>query len=166
MAISKLIENPNLCYQCGKCSTGCPVSDHMDIMPHQVVHLLALGMKDRVLESNTVWICAGCYTCAVRCPNDIDITRIMDETRREAIERGVPCPLPDVLTFHKNFINDVGRRGRIHELRMMAEYNLRTGKPFHNATLGPKMLAKGRLQIIPPRPIKGFKRWMKRLWKK
>lgn len=166
MKLAKTIENPHLCYQCGKCTTGCPVSDEMDLMPHQVVHMLSLGMEDRVLESNTMWICAGCYTCAVRCPNDIDITRVMDDMRKEAVDRDIPCPIPNVLAFHKNFINDFGRRGRVHELRMMAEYNLRIGKPFHDAALGPKMLVKGRLSIMPPGKLKGFKQWMKRLWKK
>jgi heterodisulfide reductase subunit C len=163
--LQKTTEKPQLCYQCGKCSTGCPVSEEMDLMPHQVIHLLSLGMEDRVLEANTVWMCAGCYTCAVRCPNDIDITRVMDDMRKEAIDRGIPCP-NNVLKFHRNFINDFGRRGRLHELRMMGEYNLRIGTPFHDAALGPKMLMKGRLPIMPPKKVKGFKQWMKRLWKK
>ena len=158
-------ENPLLCYQCGKCSTGCPVSDEMDILPHQIIHMLALGMDDRVLRANTIWMCAGCYTCAVRCPNDIDITRVMDDLRKRATEEGIECPLPDVLTFHRNFIRDFGRRGRVHELRMMGEFNLRTRRPFHDAAIGLKMFLKGRLHLMPERASRGFRRWMKKVWK-
>ena len=161
----ELRENPNLCYQCAKCSTGCPVSDEMDLLPHQVIHLASLGMAERTLHANTLWICAGCYTCAVRCPNDIDITAVMDDLRREAVRQGVPCPKPEVLAFHRNFIRDFGRRGRVHELRMMGEYNLRMWRPFHNAALGPKMFFKGRLHLLPPRAVRGFRRWMRKVWK-
>jgi heterodisulfide reductase subunit C len=159
-------DNTSLCYQCSRCSAGCPLAEEMDLLPHQVIHLLSLGEEDPVLRSNTMWMCAGCYTCATRCPNDIDITTVMDEARAKAIEKGYPCPNPDVLTFHKCFIRDIGRRGRIYEMRMMAENNIRKGKPFDNADLGRKMFLKGRLKIFPPKSLHGFKRWMKRLWKR
>lgn len=158
-----LAENPALCYQCGKCSAGCPVAEEMDMLPHQVMHAVSLGMKDRVLRTNTIWMCAGCYTCAVRCPNDIDVTTVMDGLRNEAVEQGLPCPKPEVLQFHKAFVGDIARRGRVHELRMMGEYNLRTKRPFHNASLGPKMFLKGRLKLLPPKSLRGFKRWLRKL---
>ena len=162
----EVAEKPNRCYQCGKCSTGCPISDTMDMLPHQIIHLLSLGMEERTLDLNTIWLCAGCYTCAVRCPNDIDVTAVMGQLRQKAVARGVECPCPEVLTFHRNFLRDLSRRGRVHELRMMGEYNLRTGRPFHNASLAPKMFLKGRLSLFAPRAARGFKRWMKKLWKK
>jgi heterodisulfide reductase subunit C len=137
----------------------------MDLLPHQIIHLVALDMKDRALRANTIWMCAGCYTCAVRCPNDIDITAVMDELRSEAIAQGIECPEPGVLIFHRNFLRDLSRRGRIHELRMMGEYNLRTGQPFHNAELGRRMFFKGRLHLLPPKSVRGFKRWLRKLWK-
>lgn len=161
-----LKENPSLCYQCAKCSTGCPVADDMDLLPHQVIHLVSLRMADRALRTNTIWMCAGCYTCAVRCPNDIDITSVMDDLRAKAVEQKIECPVPEVLAFHRNFIKNFSRRGRVHELRMMGEYNLRIRKPFHNAALGPKMFLKRRLHLLPPKKIRGFRRWIKKLWKK
>lgn len=152
---------PSRCYQCMKCSTGCPVSGEMDLLPHQVIHLAALGMEDRALRSKTIWICAGCYTCAVRCPNDIDITSVMDELRGRAVAEGVECPLPEARVFHENFLRDMRRRGRVHEMRMMGEYNLRLRKPFQNADTGRKMFFKGRLRLLPPRAVRGFRRWIK-----
>lgn len=161
-----LKENPSLCYQCAKCSTGCPVSEEMDLLPHQIIHLLSLGMDERALRAKTIWMCAGCFTCAVRCPNDIDITGVMDGLREKAVAEGIPCPVPEALTFHKTFVQAIARRGRVHELEMMGAFNLRTKRPFHNASLGPKMFFKGRLHLLPPRAVRGFKRWMRKLWKR
>ena len=158
-------ENPALCYQCAKCSTGCPISEEMDLLPHQVIHMLSLGMRERALLANTYWFCAGCYACAVRCPNDIDVTSVMDDLRAEAIERGIRCPRPELVTFHRAFLQDIARRGRVHEMRMMGEFNLRSGKPFNNVLLAPRLFLKGRLHLLP-RGVRGFRRWIKRLWKR
>ena len=141
------------------------MSDEMDLLPHQVIHLLGLGMEDRALRANSIWFCAGCYTCATRCPNDIDITAVMDGLRSKAVDQDIACPRPEVLAFHQGFLKDVRRRGRIHEMRMMGEYNLRRGTPFRDATVGVKMLLSGKLQVLPPRAVRGFKRWVKKLWK-
>lgn len=163
---AEIKENPSLCYQCGKCSAGCPVAEDMDILPHQIMHYLSLGKHEKPLKSSSIWMCAGCFTCAVRCPNDIDITSVMDDLRSEAIDKGLKCPNVDVLKFHRTFLQDIARRGRIHELRMMGEYNLRTGNPFNNIKLAPRMLLKRRLRLLPPRKLKGFSGWMRKLWKR
>ena len=164
--IAETKENASLCYQCAKCSSGCPVAEEMDLLPHQAMHLLSLGMEDRVMRSVTIWLCAGCYTCAVRCPNDIDITAVMDALRAKAIAQGKKCPRPEVLAFHQNFIDNFKRRGRVHELSMMGTYNLRRGQPLKDAALGPKMFFKGKLRLLPPKKVRGFGRWMKKLWQK
>ena len=160
------VKTPSLCYKCAKCSAGCPVAETMDLLPHQLMHCLATGREDRALKAKTIWMCAGCFTCAVRCPNGIDITSVMDELREKAVKEGIPCPAPDVLAFHENFIRDLIRRGRIHELRMMGEYNMRRGKPMHNAKLGLGMLKRRKLHLLPPKRARGFKRWVGRLRKK
>ena len=164
--VKEISEHPSLCYQCSKCSSGCPVSDEMDMTPHQLMHCLSLGMEDKAMAANTIWTCAGCYTCSVRCPNDIDITSVMDDLRQKAVSKGIKCPMPEVLSFHRTFINSFAGGGRMYELGMMSENNIRTLKPFHNVKLAPKMLLKGRLHIFPPRRLKGFKNWIKKLWKK
>ncbi len=166
MSTKTLPEKTSLCYQCSKCSSGCPVVSEMDISPHQVMHYLSLGMEDKVLNSKTIWICAGCYTCATRCPNDIDITTVMDNMRNKAISKGIKGPAGDVYNFHKSFINSFIGGGRAHEMRMMAEFNMRIGKPFNNVMLAPKMFFKGRLHILPPKSISGFKNFVKKIWKR
>ena len=71
------------CYQCKKCSAGCPVAFTMDILPHEVMKLVQYGQSDRLLECSTVWLCASCETCSTRCPNDIDIAGVMDGLREK-----------------------------------------------------------------------------------
>jgi len=76
------------CNQCGKCSAGCPVVAAMDLLPNQVIRLAQLGMEE-VLESNTIWICASCLTCVIRCPKGVDLPRLMEALRQTALRQGV-----------------------------------------------------------------------------
>jgi len=69
------------CFQCGKCSAGCPVVTAMDLLPHQVIRLAQLGLEEKALNSKTIWICASCFTCASRCPRDVDLARVMEGMR-------------------------------------------------------------------------------------
>ena len=69
------------CYQCGKCSSGCPVVDHMDLLPNQVLRLAQIGETRDLVDSNTAWICAACLTCTVRCPRGIKIAEVMEALR-------------------------------------------------------------------------------------
>ena len=75
------------CIQCGKCSAGCPASESMDILPHKVVRLLQTGQFDRIMESKTIWSCASCFTCAQRCPRDIDIAKLLEAVRLIILRR-------------------------------------------------------------------------------
>jgi len=77
------------CYQCGKCSAGCPAAFAMDVLPSQVIRLLQLGLVEEVLNSETPWFCAACQTCYARCPKGVDLSRIMEAVREIALrERG------------------------------------------------------------------------------
>lgn len=75
-------ESLNSCIQCGTCAAGCPFVEEMDILPERVFKHIILGNIEKVLEHNTMWICAACYTCSVRCPRDIDIAKIMEGVRQ------------------------------------------------------------------------------------
>lgn len=81
-------QNLLACNQCGKCSAGCPVVAVMDLLPSQVIRMAQLGMEE-VLESNTIWICASCLTCATRCPKGVDLPRLMEALRQIALRKGV-----------------------------------------------------------------------------
>ena len=75
------------CYQCGKCSAGCPAVSEMDILPNQVIRFAQLGLKDELLESRSVWVCASCYTCNVRCPKGIKIAEVMEAVRQVLLRK-------------------------------------------------------------------------------
>ena len=69
------------CYQCGNCSSGCPVVDYMDIIPNQVMRLAQLGATEDILNSETIWICSACLQCSTRCPKGIEVAKVMEALR-------------------------------------------------------------------------------------
>jgi heterodisulfide reductase subunit C len=152
------------CYQCYKCSAGCPVSFAMDILPHQIIRSVLFGQKKKVLSSKTIWICASCETCTTRCPNEIDIAKTMDVLRQMQMESGETATMPKVPVFHRAFLDTVRKRGRVHELSMMQNYSLKsgdlkdklkTGEWKNDVKLGMKMFLRGKLKIIPAK-CEGF----------
>ncbi len=80
------------CYQCGKCSAGCPSSFAMDLLPSQIIRMVQLGLQDEIMNSKTIWLCASCLTCSVRCPRGIDIAGIFEALRLLVTRRLPPCP--------------------------------------------------------------------------
>ena len=76
------------CYQCGKCTAGCPMAHAMDVMPRELVHYMQLGMMEEILASKSIWLCASCHTCVERCPHSIDIPTLMELSRQAAKARG------------------------------------------------------------------------------
>jgi heterodisulfide reductase subunit C2 len=70
------------CYQCGKCSAGCPMAKHMDIPPNQMIRLAQLGLKDELLASESIWMCVSCLTCNTRCPKGVRIAEVIEALRQ------------------------------------------------------------------------------------
>ena len=93
-------ENVYLCYQCVKCTSGCPVAEFFDWQPNQIMRALQLGQDDIALESQTPWLCASCQTCTTRCPQGIDITCIMEFLTRESLARGYKPQVAEVNIFN------------------------------------------------------------------
>jgi heterodisulfide reductase subunit C len=81
-------ENLFGCYQCGTCSAGCPFVDDMDLTPDEIIRYIILDRKE-VLNSKTIWLCASCFTCAERCPRDINITKIMEALRQIILRKNI-----------------------------------------------------------------------------
>ena len=82
-------QNLNLCYQCGKCSAGCPMSFAMDLLPNQIMRLVQLGLEEDIANSTTIWLCASCLTCTVRCPKGVDISRVMEALRQIILRKNI-----------------------------------------------------------------------------
>lgn len=139
------------CYQCLTCTLGCPIVSEMDYQPHALVRMAQLGLRKQVLSSRTIWLCAGCETCATRCPNDIQIVKLMDTLRQMALREGFRPAEPAVAAFHRTFLAGIQRWGRQYELGMMLALKLRTLDLFSDIRLGLKMLLKGKLALLPHR---------------
>ena len=106
------------CFQCQRCTNGCPVTFSMDISPHKLIHLLQLGQTDETLHSDTIWVCASCETCTTRCPNNIDIAHIMDTLRQLSRRRGIEASQKSMPIFLTAFLSSIKRHGRVHETEM------------------------------------------------
>lgn len=124
----ELGENVYLCYQCVKCTSGCPVGEFFDWQPNQIMRALQLGQEDIALESETPWLCASCQTCTTRCPQNIDITAIMEFLTREAKDRGIAPQIPEVNDFNQAFLREIHLWGRSYEPGVMVEFKLRNPK--------------------------------------
>jgi heterodisulfide reductase subunit C2 len=144
-------EKLQACYQCQKCSSGCPVAFAMDILPHQVLRHIQYEHRERVLSSKTIWICASCYACSVRCPNSIDIAKIMDTLRYMAIHSGIKPGEKEIPIFHSVFLDTIKSKGRIHELSLILRFKSKTRDFFKDAGLGWKMYQKGKIKLFPSR---------------
>jgi len=77
------------CYQCGKCSAGCPMAAYMDVLPNQMIRMAQLGMQEQLLAADAIWMCVSCLTCNSRCPKDIRIAEVIEALRKTALARGV-----------------------------------------------------------------------------
>ncbi len=142
-------ENASLCYLCKKCTSGCPLSEHMDVAPHQVMRSIQMDRRDAVLRSKTIWVCASCQTCITRCPQGLDLPRMMDTLKIMAREEGVACPMPSVPAFVDSTMRWIGWTGRSYEPGLIAEMNLRSGQITKDMGLGMKLIAKGKLKLTP-----------------
>ncbi len=135
------------CYQCKKCSAGCPVAFAMDILPHEVMKLVTYGQARRLMSCDTVWLCASCETCSTRCPNGIDVARVMDGLRAMAREAGVPDN--DTMKFHKAFLGGIKYTGRTNEPVLIGAYKALSRNAFDDMGLAVVMLIKRKIRILP-----------------
>ena len=142
-------EKVSRCYQCRKCTNGCPLSFAMDVMPNQVMRMIQLGLVEELLRCRTVWICASCQTCTARCPNDIDIAHVMDTLRQMGYEQGVPSAEENIVKFHEAFLASLRCHGRVFELGMVGRYKLASRDFFGGAKIGMEMIKKGKLKFLP-----------------
>ena len=146
----ELGQNVYLCYQCVKCTSGCPVAEFFDWQPNQIMRALQLGDEDIALHAQTPWLCAACQTCTTRCPQDLDIAAIMDFLTREAVKRGSAPAIPQVNNFNQAFLREVRLWGRSYEPGLMAEMALHNPKSLlGDINLYISMLKKGKVGFIP-----------------
>ena len=104
------------CFQCGTCTSDCPVARFSDTYrPRQIIRMAQLGLKERVLNSDTLWLCAACFTCTDRCPQDVEVASVIRVLRNLAAERG---NVPLVFKEQACSIIESGYAFKIPELRI------------------------------------------------
>ncbi len=148
-------QDPGQCFQCMKCTGGCPFSFTMDYPPSQIMRMLQDGLVEEVLNSFTIWTCATCATCTTRCPRDIDIAKLMDTLRVIAFRKGRFHKGKNMHAFHTTFMNSVGNHGRLYEIGLALGINLKTGNFMQDTDVGLPMFMKGKISILPHN-IKGI----------
>jgi heterodisulfide reductase subunit C2 len=140
------------CYQCGKCSAGCPMGQQMDLLPNQLMRLVQLEKLDRALASDAIWQCVACMTCSARCPQAVDCAGVMDELRQMSAHRGVASAAAQrTLLFQQTFLENIRRNGRLRELELIGIFKAkaflhdrRVGMLMKDALLAPKMMKRGK----------------------
>ena len=147
------------CYQCGKCSAGCPMAEHFDLLPNRLIRLVQMDQVERAVESEAIWLCVSCMTCTTRCPKSVDCAGVLDALRQisAAQDRIAPSQRRTVV-FQRAFLNNIRRNGRLAELELVGEFKT---KSFLNdlslplllkdALLAPKMLRRGKLHLAGQR---------------
>ena len=138
------------CYQCKKCTSGCPVVKHTQSPPSEIVRRLQLGAGNELLDSSLVWMCLSCETCYGRCPMQINIAAVIDALRKLAIERKAAVPEGSVPLFNRMFLGMVKAFGRSYDLAMILGYKLGTGSLMRDTDKFPTMLKKGKMALLPP----------------
>lgn len=151
--------NLSRCWHCLACSGGCPFVKDMDYLPNAVIRMVQFGLKEKVLKSSTIWLCVGCNTCSMECPNSVDMAAIMDSLRQMAISERSKIAEPGILSFHSAVIDSISRHGRTHKLEIMMKYKFSQNDLFSDMDLGLKMLAKRKLDLLPSKVknIQGIK---------
>jgi len=142
-------EKARACIQCGTCSGSCPFSARMQYTPRKIMEMIRAGMKEKVLASDTIWYCASCYSCAVRCPQGINLPEVMYALRRMAMS-GVKSKS---VVFYDCFNHVLRSYGRIYENGIILRLALKTA-PLSLVAYGPlgvKMFLRGRLSLFPNR---------------
>jgi heterodisulfide reductase subunit C len=143
------------CYQCGKCSAGCPVAERMDVMPNQLLRLVQLGRVDKAICAGAIWECVSCLTCTTRCPKSVDCAGVMDALRQLAVQQDVvPASQRRTILFQQAFLDNIRRNGRLAEVELIRTFKTRAfwgdlsiPMLFKDALLAPQLLQRGKLHL-------------------
>ena len=137
------------CIQCGTCSAVCPLSAYMDYTPRRLIAMTQAGMKDDVLGSFSIWVCAGCYACTTACPKEIPITDMMYALKRTAIRNGVHPRRFGTPVLAREFVGSVDRWGRNSESWLAIKLYLKTHPTLllKDYPLAERLRRRGRMRL-------------------
>lgn len=144
------------CYQCGKCTAGCPMAAEMDVTPNQVFRLVQLGHVDKAAGSGAIWLCCSCFTCTARCPQSVDCVGVIDALRQMAAQRGLaPAGYERIRVFQEAFLDNVRKNGRVDEVALIRDFKLAGFMKdfsvpllFKDALLAPELMKRGKFHLF------------------
>ncbi len=140
-----------LCYHCHTCSAGCLVSGAMTYGPDRVLRLIELGDRAEALAAPDIWLCVGCETCGARCPNGIDVARVMDTLRHLSLAHSATRETRRLRLFHDIYMQVVRYTGRSSEAVMLGLYKVLGLDLFSDLGAGLQLILRGKIPIIPER---------------
>jgi heterodisulfide reductase subunit C len=146
-------EKVQACMQCGTCTGSCANAFAMDLTPRHMWRLTQLGEFERILDSNTFFLCSACYYCTLRCPRGLPLTEAMGSLKRLAAAEGTNH-FKQSTNFYRIFMDTVRRYGRVREMELMNRYFLSMRNPFYPlgfAEMGLKLMKKRKVPIQMPK---------------
>jgi heterodisulfide reductase subunit C2 len=138
------------CFQCKKCSIGCPVTSHVKSAPAEIIRRLQLGADEQILKTDLIWNCLSCETCYARCPNEINFPAVIDALRSLSVEKGITPPKGNAPLFNRLFLDTVKNYGRSYDLQTLGLHKLKTHNLKQDMDKLPAMLGKCKIAILPP----------------
>jgi heterodisulfide reductase subunit C len=137
------------CIQCGTCSGSCPVSYFMDNPPRKLIAMIRAGMRDEVLQSESLWLCTSCYSCTQRCPRGIACTDIMYALKRLAMAEGKAHGSAKATALASSFAEVIEKRGRNHEPALLVRFYMKADPwaMMRKAPLGMRLMSRGRMPL-------------------
>lgn len=152
----------NDCYQCGKCTAGCPRGDVMDVGPTRLIRLVQTGAVLEAARAESIWQCVSCLTCSTRCPKSVNISGVVDALRQISVERGMTAKrFRRTVLFQQEFLRNIRRNGRTNELELVVFWKLlgfasdfNPLAALRDAHLGPKMFLRHKLHFMPGSPVR------------
>jgi heterodisulfide reductase subunit C len=154
----------SICFQCKKCTSGCPVAKLVTCPPSEIMRRLHLDAGDELLESDILWMCVSCETCSARCPMGIDVAAVMDTLRHLALERGASKQEGNVPLFNRAFLKTVQMFGRTYDIAMIAAYKIGSLKLLGDTEKFPSMLKKRKIALLPS--LEADRKTTKRIFRK
>lgn len=144
------------CYQCGKCTAGCPMAERMDVVPSQIMRLVQTERVDKAMQAESIWLCVSCQTCTTRCPKSVNIAGVIDALRQLSVEQNVASPAQQrTVVFQKAFLDNIRRNGRLKELELVGFFKVGAFLKgpsltflFKDSLLAPKMMTRGKFHLI------------------
>ena len=144
------IIEPNIfnCYQCGKCSAGCPLNNVYEYQPNQIIRLIQIDEIDSIFKANSIYLCLSCEICSSRCPQEVNIAAIMNYLRIESWGND-SFKVKAIRNFYMSFLKITQLFGRSYEPALIVSLNLMNGNFFNDFDIAINILKKKKIKLIP-----------------